>query len=123
MKQDYYKILGISPTATAAEIKRAFRKKAKQLHPDVLVSNSEINSSHREEFNLVLKAYEILSDLHQKRMFDEEYNVKMRYERGNRSENSFNYREWLSARTDEESQCKLIFFDLMHKNEVERSKK
>ena len=78
MTQDYYKILGISPTATAAEIKRAFRKKAKQLHPDVLVSNSEINSSHREEFNLVLKAYEILSDLHQKSMFDEEINVKMR---------------------------------------------
>ena len=117
MNQDYYKILGVSPTATAAEIKRAFRKKAKQLHPDVFSSQKEINSSLKEEFNLVLKAYEILSDLHQKRMFDEEYNLKTRYERGAKSEDSFNYREWLAARPDEESKCKLIFFDLMHKNE------
>ena len=85
MNQDYYKILGVSPTATAAEIKRAFRKKAKQLHPDVFSSQKEINSSLKEEFNLVLKAYEILSDLHQKRMFDEEYNLKTRYERGSKS--------------------------------------
>jgi len=115
--QDYYKILGVSPTATASEIKRAFRKKAKQLHPDILSSQDELNSSQKEEFRLVLKAYEILSDLHQKSMFDEEYDLKTRYERGSKSENSFNYREWLAARTDEESQCKLIFFDLMHKNE------
>lgn len=117
MNQNYYEILGISPNATAAEIKRAFRKKAKQLHPDVLDKDSKTNSSLREEFNLVLKAYEILSDLHQKRLFDEEYSVKMRYEMNKRKKDSFNYREWLLARTDEESQCKLIFFDLMHNNE------
>ena len=61
MTQDYYKILGVSPTATASEIKRAFRKKAKQLHPDILSSQDELNSSQKEEFRLVLKAYEILS--------------------------------------------------------------
>ena len=117
MIQDYYKILGVSQNATASEIKRAFRKKAKELHPDVLQSQEKVNSSRKEEFTLVLKAYEILSDLHQKRMFDEEYSVKMRYETGFRKEKSFNYREWLAARPDEESQCKLIFFDLMHKHE------
>ena len=117
MNQDYYKILGVSPKASAAEIKRAFRLKAKQLHPDLSDSVENPNSSKREEFNLVLKAYEILSNLHTKSLFDEEYNIKMRYEKGSRSENSFNYRQWLLARTDEESQCKLIFFDLMHNNE------
>ena len=90
MNQNYYEILGISPNATAAEIKRAFRKKAKQLHPDVLDKDSKTNSSLREEFNLVLKAYEILSDLHQKRLFDEEYSVKMRYEMNKRKKDSFN---------------------------------
>lgn len=114
---DYYKILGVSPKASASEIKRAFRKKAKQLHPDLLDPDSAENAAHKEEFNLVLKAYEVLSDLHQKRLFDEENELKNRYSKAFRSENSFNYREWLAARPDLESQCKLIFFDLMHKNE------
>lgn len=111
MIQDYYKILEVSPTASAAEIKRAFRKKAKQLHPDLSTH------SDSEEFNRVLKAYEILSDIHQKSIFDEMYATTSRYERGSANESSFNYRNWLAERTDEESRCKLIFFDLMHNNE------
>ena len=35
MKKDYYEVLGISKTATDAEIKSAFRKMAKQYHPDI----------------------------------------------------------------------------------------
>lgn len=116
MNQDYYKILGVSQNSTLSEIKRAFRKKAKKLHPDVNISNDD-KDSNNISFNLVLKAYEVLSDLHQRTLFDEEYTVKMRYEMNRRNEKSFNYREWLLKRTDVESQCKLIFFDLLHKNE------
>ncbi|MBQ0166571.1 MAG: J domain-containing protein [Treponema sp.] len=113
--EDYYRILGVQPTASAAEIKRAYRKKAKLLHPDVAGSDNSVEAE--EQFRLLQKAYEILSDMHQRSMFDESFAVHSRYEAGRRSENTFNYRAWLAARTDEESRCKLIFFDLMHDRE------
>ena len=110
--EDYYKILGVKPHASAAEIKHAYRKKAKKLHPDVSDS-----SESQEEFQRLKKAYEILSDMHQKTLFDESFEAHMRYERGRRSEHTFDYRNWLAARKDEESRCKLVLFDLMHNQE------
>lgn len=112
--EDYYKILGVKPSATASEIKRAYRKKAKLLHPDV--NNSPDTQS---AFQDLIKAYEILSDMHQKTLFDESFTAHMRYERSRRSKETFNYRKWLSSRKDEESRCKLVIFDLMHNKEDE----
>ncbi len=122
--QDYYKILGVSQTATAAEIKRAYRAKAKLLHPDTIQSavkgtagSEEAIAQAAEDFRLLTQAYEILSNIHQRSLFDEQFSHHMRYQQSRRSENSFDYRRWLAARTDEESRCKLIFFDLMHHRE------
>ena len=56
-KRDYYEVLGISRQASADEIKRAYRKKAKQYHPDV---NKEPGAE--EKFKEVQEAYEVLSD-------------------------------------------------------------
>ncbi|MBQ3825258.1 MAG: DnaJ domain-containing protein [Spirochaetaceae bacterium] len=110
--ENYYKILGISQNATAAEIKRAYRKKAKQFHPD---------ATHREAdaaaFREVVRAYEVLSDLKQKSIFDESFSIRQGFSRKKARE--FNYREWLLEREDEESRSKLIFFDLMHNKEDE----
>lgn len=113
--EDYYRVLGVTPTASAAEIKRAYRKKAKLLHPDL--ADSDENGNAGEQFRLLQKAYEILSDMHQRSMFDESFALHTRYDPDRRSEDTFNYRAWLAARTDEESRCKLIFFDLMHNRE------
>ena len=112
--EDCYKILGVRHNATAAEIKRAYRLKAKQLHPDS--SGGETTA----EFRALVKAYEILSDVRQRSLFDESFFMRAsggRYSRGRRSEESFDYRRWLLAREDEESRSKLIFFDLMHNRE------
>lgn len=109
--EDFYKILGVRHGATAAEIKRAYRNKAKLLHPDV--SHDE-NSG--EEFRKVVRAFEILSDVKQRSLFDESYFTR-RGERRREAADSFDYRKWLLARTDEESRSKLIFFDLMHHRE------
>ncbi len=111
--EDCYKILGVRPNATAAEIKRAYRIKAKQLHPD-----ASQNSATTEEFRRLVKAYEILSDVKQRSLFDESFFMRQSYVY-RRSKESFDYRTWLLNREDEESRSKLIFFDLMHGHEDE----
>lgn len=106
-----YQVLGVRKDATAAEIKRAYRAKAKLLHPDK-------NSTHdSEEFKKLVQAYEILSDEKQRSIFDSSFFTRysMRREKGR----TFDYRTWLLERQDYESRAKLIFFDLMHHREDE----
>ena len=108
--EDPYKILGISKSSSAAEIKRAFRAKAKLLHPDA--TKTETSAAFRE----LVKAYEILSDVKQRSMFDDAFFSRQGY-KPHRESKSFDYRKWLCERSDEESRSKLIFFDLMHNRE------
>ena len=66
-KRDYYEVLGVSKNATAAEIKSAYRKKAKELHPDL-----NKDDPHAEErFKEVQEAYSVLSDENKKKMYDQ----------------------------------------------------
>lgn len=66
-KRDYYEVLGVSKTATEAEIKSAFRKKAKQYHPDL----NKDNPDAAEKFKEVQEAYEVLSDESKRKMYDQ----------------------------------------------------
>jgi molecular chaperone DnaJ len=63
--RDYYEILGISRTATPEEIKQAFRKLARQLHPDV---NKEADAE--EKFKEINEAYSVLSDTDKRARYD-----------------------------------------------------
>ncbi len=64
MPNDYYDILGVSRTATADEIKRAFRKKAHQYHPDKQGGNEA-------KFKEVNEAYQVLSNKGKRQQYDQ----------------------------------------------------
>ncbi|MEM9000957.1 MAG: molecular chaperone DnaJ [Bacteroidota bacterium] len=67
MKQDYYEILGVSKNATAAEIKKAYRKKALEFHPD----KNPGDAKAEEMFKKSAEAYEVLSDQDKRAKYDQ----------------------------------------------------
>ncbi|MBT8184428.1 MAG: molecular chaperone DnaJ [Eudoraea sp.] len=67
MKQDFYEILGIDKNASAAEIKKAYRKKAIKYHPD----KNPGDTKAEELFKKAAEAYEVLSDPDKKARYDQ----------------------------------------------------
>jgi len=66
-KRDYYEVLGISKSASADEMKKAYRKLAMQYHPDRNPDNREA----AEKFKEVCEAYEVLSDASKRQRYDQ----------------------------------------------------
>ena len=64
-KRDYYEVLGVSRSADAEELKRAYRQLARQYHPDV---NKKPEAEDR--FKEANEAYEVLSDTEKRRAYD-----------------------------------------------------
>jgi len=67
IEKDYYKTLGVPKDASAADIKKAFRKLAKELHPD----SNDSNPKAEERFKEVSEAYEVLSHESRRKEYDE----------------------------------------------------
>ncbi len=74
-EKDFYKILGVSPTASQSEIKNAYRLQAKALHPD----KTKGDAAMEEKFKAVSEAYDILSDGKKRAEYDQARDM---FERG-----------------------------------------
>jgi DnaJ-class molecular chaperone len=66
MPADYYEILGVARDADKAEVKTAFRRLARELHPDV----NDHDPEAEEKFKAAAEAYEVLSDPERRRAYD-----------------------------------------------------
>jgi DnaJ-class molecular chaperone len=66
MPGDYYEVLGVRRDASETEVKRAFRKLARELHPDVNAHDPEAE----EKFKAAAEEYEVLSDPEQRQAYD-----------------------------------------------------
>ena len=74
-EKDFYKVLGVSKTASADEIKKTYRKLARDLHPD----QNKGDAKKEEQFKEVSEAYDILSDAKKRAEYDE---ARSLFERG-----------------------------------------
>ncbi len=66
-KRDYYEVLGVARSATAEELKKAYRKLAVQFHPD----KNPGDKSAEEKFKQIAEAYEVLSDDNKRKAYDQ----------------------------------------------------
>lgn len=88
--KDYYEILGVSPNADAKTIKQAYRKLARQHHPDVNPGNKEAE----EKFKTINEAYQALSNPEQRKKYDEVRSQYQRWQQSGKNPRDFNWQSW-----------------------------
>lgn len=93
---DYYSILGLTKQATQADIKSAFRKLAKEYHPD----KNPNNPNAKELFNNILRAYETLTDPGKKRRYDLYHSTGSSVQSATKPQGGRRQKEWTFTEED-----------------------
>jgi curved DNA-binding protein len=91
--KDYYKILGVDRNAEEKEIKKAYRKLARQHHPDV----NPGDKAAEERFKDINEAYEVLSDREKRRKYDQLGSSWQQWQRTGRDPGGFDWSQWFSG--------------------------
>jgi curved DNA-binding protein len=90
--KDYYQILGVPRDASEKDIKSAFRKLARQYHPD----HNPNDKTAEEKFKNVNEAYEVLSDAEKRKKYDAFGADWQRYEQAGGQPGGFDFSQWAS---------------------------
>jgi curved DNA-binding protein len=91
--KDYYKILGVDKNATEKEIKSAFRKLARQYHPDVNPDDPQAEARFKE----INEAYEVLGDPEKRAKYDQLGADWQRWQRSGGQPGDFDWSRWTTA--------------------------
>lgn len=91
--QDYYQTLGVSKTATEAEIKSAYRELAKKYHPD----HNQGDKNAEEKFKAINEAYEVLKDKEKRARYDQLGSSYKQWEQNGGNAANYNWSEWFSG--------------------------
>ncbi|HEV7231652.1 MAG TPA: J domain-containing protein [Bacteroidia bacterium] len=88
--KDYYQIIGVSKTASADEIKKAYRKLAVKYHPD----KNPGNKNAEEKFKEISEAWQVLQDSEKRAKYDELGSNWQQYQQGPQSDQQFDWSKW-----------------------------
>ncbi len=91
--KDYYKILGVDRNAEEKEIKKAYRKLARQYHPDV----NPGDKTAEERFKDINEAHEVLSDPEKRQKYDRLGSSWQQWQRTGRDPSGFDWSQWFSG--------------------------
>lgn len=89
--KDYYKILGVSKSADQDEIKKAFRKLARQHHPDA----NKGDKKSEEKFKEINEANEVLSDPEKRKLYDQLGSNYREYQRAGGQAGDYDWSQWM----------------------------
>ncbi|MBE9506862.1 MAG: DnaJ domain-containing protein [Chloroflexi bacterium] len=91
--KDYYKILGVDRNASEKEIKRAYRRLAREFHPDVNPDDKQAE----EKFKEINEAHEVLSDSEKRSKYDQLGTNWQQWQRTGRDPGNFDWSQWTTG--------------------------